>query len=99
MCYVGDMNSHNNSLLIPGTVLQKRYRIETLSGAGGWGAVYKASYISQELGRIFGPFCAIKEMTPSPVLPISPDRLKAMFEGEAQILVQLKHEHIPRITD
>jgi len=99
MCYVGDMNSHNNSLLIPGTVLQKRYRIETLSGAGGWGAVYKASYISQELGRIFGPFCAIKDMTPSPVLPISPDRLKAMFEGEAQILVQLKHEHIPRITD
>jgi len=86
-------------LLPSGYTLQKRYLIESLLGQGGWGAVYKASYVSPELGRIFGPYCAVKEMKPSPDLPVASYRLMEMFEGEAQILVQLKHEHIPRITD
>jgi serine/threonine protein kinase len=91
------MNSENN-LLAAGTVLQNRYKIEKILGRGGWGAVYKASYISPELARLFG-HCAIKEMKPSPHIVISQEKLLQMFSGEAQTLVQLKHEHIPRITD
>jgi len=90
------MNSEKK-LLPAGTVLQTRYTIEKLLGCGGWGAVYKASYISPELARIFG-HCAIKEMNHSPHMAIA-ENLTEMFFREAQTLVQLKHEHIPRITD
>ena len=86
-------------LLQSGSIIQNRYKIESLLGQGGWGAVYRASYVSFELGRIFGPYCALKEMKPSCDIPVSSEQLLEMFEGEAQILVQLKHEHIPRITD
>ncbi len=91
------MSSEKN-LLTSGTVLQTRYKIEKLLGCGGWGAVYKASYISPELSRIFG-HCAIKEMSPSPDMAVPMETLLEMFSREAQTLVQLKHEHIPRITD
>lgn len=91
--------SVTGEFLPSGYILQKRYKIEVLLGQGGWGAVYKASYVSSDLGRIFGTYCAIKEMKPSSSLPLSSEKLQEIFEGEARVLVHLKHEHIPRITD
>jgi serine/threonine protein kinase len=70
-----------------GTILNERYRIALLLGKGGFGAVYKAWDIN--LTR----HCAIKEN-----LDTSPEAQR-QFLREAQVLANLSHPNLPRVTD
>ncbi|MGC9350177.1 MAG: serine/threonine-protein kinase [Anaerolineae bacterium] len=78
----------------PQQVLIDRYRIVSLLGQGGMGAVYRAWDL-----RLNIPV-AVKEMVPQPGL----DRqtlasLTEQFTQEAKVLARLNHPHLVRVTD
>jgi hypothetical protein len=70
-----------------GQVLERRYRIESLLGQGGMGAVYAATDLR------FNTTVAIKEN-----LEVTPDSQR-QFSREAGLLHQLRHPNLPRVTD
>src|SRR5579872_7425659 len=75
-------------------VLRQRYRILSLLGQGGMGAVYKAE------DSAFGDrLVAVKEMRPF-VLPTE-EAMQAIdaFKREALLLAGLMHPNMPRIYD
>ncbi len=77
-----------------GQVLQNRYRIGSLLGQGGMGAVYRAWDT-----RLNVPL-ALKEMVPQPGLdPHTLAQLRRQFRQEAQILARLHHPHLVDVTD
>mgnify|MGYP000405391048 CR=1 FL=1 len=81
-------------MLTPGTVLQNRYRIASLLGQGGMGAVYRAWDL-----RLNIPV-AVKEMVPQPGIdPQTIAQLRQQFYQEAQILARLNHPNLVRVTD
>ncbi|MFZ0060641.1 MAG: serine/threonine-protein kinase [Pyrinomonadaceae bacterium] len=73
--------------LVPGTILQSRYRIVRQLGKGGMGAVYEA--IDQRLGITV----ALKETVS---LEAS---VRKQFEQEARLLASLQHPALPRVSD
>lgn len=73
--------------LIPGAVLQNRYRIVRQLGRGGMGAVYEAE--DQRLGITI----ALKE-----TLSTEASMLK-QFEHEARLLAGMQHPALPRVSD
>lgn len=73
--------------LSPGQVLNNRYRIVSLLGQGGFGAVYRAWDINLERPR------ALKEN-----LDTSPEAQR-QFKREAQILSDLTHPNLPKVID
>ncbi|MEW5869339.1 MAG: protein kinase [Chloroflexota bacterium] len=73
--------------LSPGQILHQRYRIVSLLGQGGFGAVYRAWDLNLEQP------CAVKEN-----LDTSPEALR-QFKREAQILARLSHPNLPRVVD
>ena len=74
--------------LTPGVVIHNnRYRIAKLLGQGGMGAVYRGWDLS------LGKACAIKEN-----LDPSPEAARQFFR-EAQMLSNLTHPYLPRVTD
>lgn len=82
--------------LAEGTILQGRYRILGVLGAGGMSVVYKAQDLRfPKVMRV----CAIKEMVNNATDP----RVRALmiqnFEREASILATLSHPAIPQIYD
>src|SRR3990170_913489 len=73
--------------LEPGSVLHDRYRIDGQLGKGGMGAVYLA--FDQRLGIKV----AVKEnLNPNP-------ESERQFRREAELLAQLRHPNLPRVTD
>jgi|GEM_PF-1027867 len=70
-----------------GQILERRYRIETLLGQGGMGAVYRAIDLK------FNAPVALKEN-----LAVTPDSQR-QFTREAGLLHQLRHPNLPRVTD
>jgi Tol biopolymer transport system component len=70
-----------------GQVLEQRYRIESLLGQGGMGAVYRAVDLK------FNTPVALKEN-----LTVTPDSQR-QFTREAGLLHQLRHPNLPRVTD
>ncbi|MCX7690659.1 PQQ-binding-like beta-propeller repeat protein [Thermoflexus sp.] len=85
-----------SSLLRVGEVLQGRYRIERVLGAGGMSTVYLALDLRfSQVRRL----CAIKEM----ISHIPDPRMRALaqqsFEREAALLATLSHPAIPKIYD
>ena len=80
--------------LTTGQVLQARYRIAALLGAGGMGAVYRAWDL-----RLDKPV-ALKEMVPQPGLDAPTlAQLRTQFRQEAVILGKLAHPHLVPVTD
>jgi serine/threonine protein kinase len=73
--------------LIPGTLLNHRYRIEALLAQGGFGTIYRAQDMTLQAD------CAVKENLDAS------DEGQHQFEREAQILAGLKHPNLPRVTD
>ncbi len=71
-------------MLIPGTVIQNRYRIVRLLGQGGFGAVYQAEDLR------LGQMIALKEN-------IGGD--PTQFQQEAALLARLQHPNLPGVSD
>ncbi|MBN2004856.1 MAG: protein kinase [Anaerolineae bacterium] len=81
-------------MLTNGTLLQNRYRIETLLDMGGTGASYRAWDIHHEL------VVKIKELTPQPDIDgVLLAKQRARFVEEAKILTRLHHRHMVRVMD
>jgi serine/threonine protein kinase len=81
-------------MLSPGAWLQSRYHILQQIGGGGMGAVYLA-----EDNRLAGTWRAIKEMNLAEVPFQDRGWAEAAFRQEAQILSQLSHPGLTRVTD
>ena len=70
-----------------GSVLKGRYRIDEIIAQGGMGAIYKATDMALEVT------VALKENFFSEEVAIR------QFKAEAQILANLRHPNLPRVTD
>lgn len=80
--------------LTSGQILQNRYRIASMLGQGGMGAVYRAWDIRLNVS------VAVKEMVPQPGLDQQTlTQLRQQFQQEAQILARLVHPYLVRVTD
>lgn len=73
--------------LAPGTLLNNRYRIVSILGQGGMGAVYRASD-----EHLHVPV-AVKENL------FLTDEYARQFQREAHILAGLRHANLPHVTD
>jgi Tol biopolymer transport system component len=73
--------------LKPGFVLRNRYRIESVLGQGGMGAVYRAVDVN------LGVTVAVKENL------FTTEEFSRQFRREATILASLRHPNLPRVTD
>lgn len=80
----------------PGTVLQGRYRVQAVLGAGGMSTVYRARDL-----RFAGVDrqCAVKEMFQAGGDPRARQFRLTNFQREAALLATLSHPAIPRIYD
>ncbi|MGC9398146.1 MAG: serine/threonine protein kinase [Anaerolineae bacterium] len=77
-----------------GTVLQGRYRIVSLLGQGGMGAVYRAWDLRLEIP------VALKEMLPQPGLDQNTlQGLRTQFRKEAALVAQFDHPHLVNVSD
>src|SRR5262245_29012665 len=74
-------------MLVPGTVLQGRYRIVRQLGQGGMGAVYEA--VDDRLDTVV----ALKETL------FVDEKLRKQFEREARLLARLHHQALPKVSD
>jgi len=80
--------------LANGQVLQNRYRIISLLGQGGMGAVYRAWDTRLSIS------IALKEMIPQPGLDLQTlTHLRHQFQQEATVLARLHHPRLVRVTD
>ncbi|MFN2270762.1 MAG: protein kinase domain-containing protein [Anaerolineae bacterium] len=81
-------------MLNRGDVLQSRYRIVSLLGQGGMGAVYRAWDT-----RLNIPV-ALKEMVPQAGLDVATlTGLRHQFQQEATVLARMAHAHLVHVTD
>ncbi len=75
--------------LLKGTLLSGRFRIESLLGRGGMGAVYSATDLALER------LVAVKVLAPAAgVAGDAPQELRARFFREARVAAQLDHPNI-----
>lgn len=81
--------------LQPGTVLENRYQIESLVGAGGMSTVYRARDLRFSVIKLV----AVKEMINRARDDFMRDAAISIFEREANILASLHHPAIPKIHD
>ncbi|MFN4179231.1 MAG: protein kinase domain-containing protein [Armatimonadota bacterium] len=77
--------TEQKQLLGKGTVLKGRYRVESVLGCGGFGAVYKATDLQT------GQFVAIKENRQYQTF--------ARFAQEANLLMLLNHKNLPKVHE
>jgi serine/threonine protein kinase/Tol biopolymer transport system component len=73
--------------LSEGELLRNRYRVESVLGQGGMGAVYRAFDINLGVG------VAVKENL------FTSEEYARQFQREATILAGLRHPNLPRVTD
>ncbi len=82
-------------LLKSDTVLRGRYRIVSVVGQGGMGAVYRAEDL-----RLEGRICAVKEVRPNPdATPAALSQSRDQFYREATTLARLDHPNLPKVSD
>ncbi len=81
--------------LAPGEFLRGRYRIRSIIGQGGMGAIYLA-----EDERLTGRLCALKEVVHDTSLsdPLQ-QQAREQFYREASILARLDHPNLPKVSD
>jgi len=81
--------------LPPGIVLEERYKIESIVGAGGMSTVYRAFDLRFSVNKPV----AVKEMINRTNDPLLRTSAVSIFEREANILASLSHPGIPQIHD
>jgi serine/threonine-protein kinase len=77
-----------------GEIIDERYRIESLLGAGGMGTVYKATVLESVLET--GEIVALKTMLPQ-LAAKSAARLR--FQREAQAILRMDHDNFVKVLD
>src|SRR5438270_80117 len=75
-------------MLVPGTLLQNRYRVIRSLSKGGMGAVYLVKHVRLE-----------KEFALKEAFFSNDSTLRRAFEREAQLLANLDHPALPKVTD
>ncbi|HWQ12973.1 MAG TPA: serine/threonine-protein kinase, partial [Roseiflexaceae bacterium] len=89
--------SNITDLLVPETVIRgarAEYRIVSLIGRGGMGAVYRAQRLAD------GTLWALKEMRPpEDATPAELEENRKLFDQEARLLEHLSHPNLPVIAD
>ena len=75
----------------PGTLINNRYIIQKTLGRGGFGRTYLA-FNNQR----FNEPCVLKEFLPDTQSPSIISKSKELFEREAKVLYQIKHQQIPQ---
>ena len=83
--------ARTSALLQDGTILNDRYRIVRPIGRGGFGRTYLA-----EDSQRYREKCVLKEFAPQVESDRALRKAEELFEREAGILYQLKHDQIPR---
>lgn len=82
-------------MLQTGTVLRRRYRIDSPIGQGGMGSVYLAEDL-----RLEGRKCAVKAVRIDPnIEPALIAELQHQFSREASVLARLDHPNLPKVSD
>lgn len=81
-------------LLAIGSVAQGRYKVLSLLGKGGMGAVYLVEDV-----KVFGKRWALKELLDALLPPADRAQAIQQFEIEAKMLVRLSHPNLPAIID
>ncbi len=81
----------SSALLRDGTILNDRYRIIRQIGRGGFGR----TYLAEDTHR-YREKCVLKEFAPQVESDRDLRKAEELFEREAGILYQLKHEQIPK---
>jgi serine/threonine protein kinase len=77
------------------SVLRNRYRILEKRAQGGMAAVYRAADM-----HLAGKMWAVKEMSDAVVTnPLDRQQAVAAFQQEAQMLANLSHANLPKVTD
>jgi len=84
----------NRAPLSTGDVLQDRYRIVSLLGKGGMGAVYLV-----EDTALYGKQWALKELLERFTNPAERAEAIEQFRREVQILVGLRHPNLPQVVN
>jgi serine/threonine protein kinase len=79
----------NVANLVPGTIIDSRYQIESLIGQGGCGCVYKIKHVGLQ------KYCALKTLNPVNVSETTILR----FHKEAKAASLLEHDNLVRATD
>jgi serine/threonine protein kinase len=79
----------NVANLVPGTIIDSRYQIESLIGQGGCGCVYKIKHVGLQ------KYCALKTLNPVNVSETTILR----FHKEAKAASLLEHYNLVRATD
>ena len=77
-----------------GQVLEKRYRIVSQLGQGGFGRTYLAEALQR-----FSDRCVLKEYAPQVQGAPELQKAKELFEREAGVLHQLQHSQLPRFWE
>jgi serine/threonine protein kinase len=78
--------------LLPGTLVDRRYRIQRVLGRGGFGR----TYLVVDKWR-FGELCVLKEFAPSNRGDtVVTQKLRELFQREATVLHKLNHPQIPK---
>src|ERR1700734_1551098 len=80
----------SSPLVFPGAVLAGRYRLETIVGTGGMGAVWSATHLG------IGQQVALKLVYANFVR--SADALQR-FDREAKAAARIKSRHVPQVYD
>ncbi|MEO1431332.1 MAG: serine/threonine-protein kinase [Cyanobacteria bacterium J06633_8] len=75
----------------PGTLISNRYQIQKTLGRGGFGRTYLAFD-----NRRYNEPCVLKEFLPDTQSPSVIRKSKELFEREAKVLYQIKHQQIPQ---
>jgi serine/threonine protein kinase len=76
------------------TVVHGRYKVLSLLGQGGMGAVYLV-----EDQKVFGKRWALKELLDTFTDPVDRAQAVQQFEQEAKMLVSLSHPNLPQVAD
>ncbi|HAX84913.1 MAG TPA: serine/threonine protein kinase [Cyanobacteria bacterium UBA11370] len=77
-----------------GKLLDRRYQVDKVLGAGGFGR----TYLAQDTRRPGNPICVVKHLQPANSDPGFLETARRLFNSEAETLEQLgHHDQIPRL--
>src|SRR4028118_1358589 len=77
-----------------GKLLDRRYQVTQVLGAGGFGR----TYLAQDTRRPGNPICVVKQLKPLSSEPSFLETARRLFNSEAETLEQLgNHDQIPRL--